>query len=184
MKNKKINTLVWAVVIIIVVIALVSYSNKSVIAPVPLPEVKIETPVVKPVVEAQPVLYTNTKSNYSLVVPVGTKTSIENEKGRVYSNTLPANAEQIFIEKGDLYFSVSDRGYPYGMGVNTKRTSGTIVVDGKTYRTSGWVEEGESLREMISVRDNLVIYYGYTSKTSQANLDTFVKPIFASLKIK
>lgn len=184
MKNKKINILVWVVVVIIAAAAVFTYSNKPVIAPAPVPGVKIETPVVAPIVEAQPVLYTNTKSNYSLVVPVGTKTSVENEKGRVYSNTLPANAEQIFIEKGNLYFSVSDRGYPYGMGVNTKRTNGTIVVDGKTYRTSGWVEEGESLRVMISVRDDLVIYYGYTSKTSQANLDTFVKPIFASLKIK
>lgn len=184
MKNKKTNILVWVLVIIIAAAAVVTYSNKSVVAPAPLPEIKIETPVTKPVVEAQPVLYKNTKSNYSLVIPVGTQTSIEDSKGKVYAKTLPDSAEQIFIEKGNLYFSVSDRGYPYGMGVTTKRTTGTIVVDGKTYRTSGWIEEGESLREMVYVRDDLVIYYGYNSLTSRATLDTFVKPILASLKIQ
>lgn len=144
----------------------------------------VSKPKPAPAKPASPVAYANTKSEYSLTIPVGTRTSVENSNGKVYADPLPANASQIYVEKGDMYFSVSEYAYPYGMGVNTQRANGTAFVDGKTYRTSKWIEGSTSMREMVYVRDNLVIYFGYNSPTNQATFDAFVKPLLASIKIK
>jgi len=178
--------LVGLVIILILAVALIRLDKRTAAMELveETPTVVVSKPKPVEVKPALPVAYTNTKLEYSLTIPVGTRTSIENGNGKVYADPVPSNVGGVYIEKGDMYVTVSDQAYPFGMGVTTKRSNGTAVIDGKTYRTTNWTDGTAIFKETVFVKDDLFISYGYNSATNKATLDAFVKPILASIDIK
>ncbi len=116
---KKINILVWAVVIIIVIAGVVTYSNKPVTAPAP--EVKVETPVAKPV--EKPTVKATTSESIQKS-PLGANWKLYKNSNLGFEMSIPSDAK-ISTDKNAVFFEAQGQNFSVGR-VEAKIHGGTL----------------------------------------------------------